>query len=643
MAGFWDGVRAIAARRRAEALDAAGHRQEAFAAFSEAAVFWERTNPVLAASLWSRASRQMAMVENRPAQLEASRRALDLLPPWQHWKISLAREFGQLALQICADALYWLDQLSEAESVALEAIAAAESFGTPWEMAGAYGVYSQALLRQDRPVQTLGAATRTVEIARTIGEPAFTATALTDHASALLPLAQYTAARKDVEEALALLGTLDGGPQHDQARIGSLAAAASVYRMTGDHERAMALADQAAQLCDLRGRREQYLQARMAWSLAAAEGGEHDRAAACAREVYEEAKQRDLRHVAGLAANNLAVIDARAGNLTRARAWSRRAMRLQDAEDLATRGAARCNLGFLSMIGGDFAAAQTDLLGAIDDWEALRRNVTDDRQYVDVLEEQARVYRALQTVRLALGDAEGALEAAERARGRGLLRRLRSREPEAGNPLMAGFTAGEAVALAAARKAGFLVYSAVSPASEPGEENSVAGLHAWYIDETGIAHASVGVQALKDLGLHTREDPFFGVTRDLQAPEQSDHEGMAEVELLSELLVRPLAQALARTPARLLVVVPDGELDRVPFAALRLAWRLPRRSVAGDDRAGDRPLRRAGNPSPAPSAWCAAGRPSPASPGWRAAGGTSPARPDRGTSPARAVGGAAGR
>src|SRR5690606_12437501 len=128
-----------------------------------------------------------------------------------------------------------------------------------------------------------------------------------------------------------------------------------------------------------------------------------------------------------------------------------------------------------------------------------RREVVDDRQYIAVLEDQARAYRALQQCRLAVGDVDGGLEAAERARGRGLLRRLRTRAPELGNPLAAAFTTAAAVALAAERNAGFLVYSLVSRMTEEGEDDPVAGLYAWYVDATGVAYAKVGVNVAKAL------------------------------------------------------------------------------------------------------------------------------------------------
>lgn len=567
-----DKLRAWSARLRAEAYDAAQRRPEAFAAYREAAQVWETVDPILAGSLWTQAARQAAFLEDRPAQLEASRRALALLPPWPRWTTALTREDGMLALRLCAEALYWLDRLTEAETVGRDAIAAAETFGGPEHLTAAYGTYAQALLRQGRPVETLGAVNRALDAARRTAEPAIIASALGDRAIALLGLGQYTDALRDLTEANELLEKVADQAMADRVRLATLGTEASIHRTTGNLAEAVTLAEQSMELCARYGNREQYLQARMVWGLALAESGEPDRGRDAIREVYRETLARGTRHLAGRAANNLAVVDARAGRLVRAGAWARRAVRLQDTGDLDARGGALCNLGILAMVIGDLTCAQAALTEAIDDWETVRREVVDDRQYIAVLEDQARAYRALQQCRLAVGDVDGGLEAAERARGRGLLRRLRTRAPELGNPLAAAFTTAAAVALAAERNAGFLVYSLVSRMTEEGEDDPVAGLYAWYVDATGVAYAKVGVNVAKALlqGEVRPTDPFLGLTRDLLVPEFTDRADAAGyVEPLSQLLVWPLTEALRRSPAELLVIVPDGELDRIPFAALR--------------------------------------------------------------------------
>src|SRR5258706_13507578 len=111
----WEAIRTMLLRRRAESLEGAGRWQAAHDAFAEAAAFWEATDPILAGSLWSRAGQQLSRLEQRPAQLEASRRALGLLPPGPRRETPLAREDGLLAMALRAEALYWLDPLRAGE------------------------------------------------------------------------------------------------------------------------------------------------------------------------------------------------------------------------------------------------------------------------------------------------------------------------------------------------------------------------------------------------------------------------------------------------------------------------------------------------------------------------------------------------
>ncbi|ROO61641.1 hypothetical protein EDC02_3590 [Micromonospora sp. Llam0] len=207
----------------------------------------------------------------------------------------MARADGMQAQCLYSDALYWLDRFIDAEVAAREAVAAAEPIGDPRHTVSAYGMLAQSLLRQGRPVETLGAASRVVTGSREINDPALIAPALAD-----------------------------------RVRLGMLVTSASVHRAAGEPAAAVALAEQAMTLCERHGRREQYLQARMAWALALAETGEDERAVAAVRQVYQETLTRGTPHLAGRAAISLAAMDARAGRLTRARALARRSVRLVD-------------------------------------------------------------------------------------------------------------------------------------------------------------------------------------------------------------------------------------------------------------------------------------------------------------------------
>ncbi|GAA1738372.1 CHAT domain-containing protein [Luedemannella helvata] len=568
-----DQARAIATRRRAEALDESGQRAEAFAAYQEAAVAWEDTHPVISGSLWVRAARQAALMEDRPAQLSAAQHALDLLSGRSTGVTPPQRQAGLMALVLVADALHWLGRLSEAEVTARKAIAAAEAAADRETLCIAYGILANVVIHCGRPVEALGATTRVVALARDADDPLQLAAALTDHATTLTALAQYGPARDAITEAVAVADRVEDPRMADRLRLSSLVAASRIHRVGGDTADAIRMAERAMALCDRYGLREQYLEATMAWALARA-SDDIDAAIAATRDVHEQELALGMSHLAGRAANNLAMLHAKAARFDEARTWASVGVRLSGG-DLDGRGAASFNLARLALAAGDLAGGRAALVEAIADWEDLRRTVTDDRQYVDVLEQQAMTYRLLQACRLADGDVTGGLEAAEQARGLSLLRRLRAHEPARHNPLARGFTADAALALAADRHVGFLIYSAVPSFDTPYDEGSM-GLQAWYVDATGITHARTARDELTPppgMAVAQAEvDAFVGLTRDVVVPTpiMDGHEIVGAVDWLSQVLIGQLDGALRRSPARRLVVVPDLDLDRVPFGALRL-------------------------------------------------------------------------
>jgi len=568
-------VRAAYLRRRGDWLAGHGRAREAQAAYARAAEGWEAVDPVLAAGCWEAAARAAAAVEDRPAQVAAAQRALTLLPPESGWVTPLMRAAGSGAAVTAADGLYWLDRLAEAEAMARRAVAVAEAGGDPIVTLAGYATLGQVLFRLGRPVETLGCQTRVLELARATADPRLVAAALTDRGVALWGLEQFDQALAATTEALAAIEKIDDPAAADRERISTLAALASVRRSSGDLPGAVAAAEQAMALAERYQRREQYLQAKTAWSLAKLASGELAAATTGLRKVYEETSARGTGHLAGRAAGSLATGYARSGALAQARRWAEQAVAAQGTGDIEARAAARYNLACLTMAGGDLAPAQATLESAIEDWEAVRQQLTEDRLYVDVLEKQARAYRTLQACRLAGGDPAGAWVAAEQARGRSLLRQLRTQPT-----VPAGALPVEAVvALAAERETGFLVYSLLPPAWEPlagAPGDATAGLHGWYLDATGLAHHWIDLAALRaKLGRADRTpeaDPYLGLTRDFLVPAPATGpDPQADLAVASELLLQPLSEALAGSPARRLVLVPDGELDRVPFAALRLS------------------------------------------------------------------------
>ena len=582
---MFDSIRILNLRRRADQLARERRLPEAYAAYREVAEYRAAHHDrVLAAWSWKQVAFLAAEMEDRTGQVEACQHALALLPPWpQEWETPLSRETGVSALWLAADGLQWLNRLGEAEAMARIAVAAAERYKDTKAELFSYGALAQALLRLGRPAETLGCQRRILELVQATGEPLLIGPALADFGTALAQVQQLDEAADAANEALRVLDSAGTSDQANRARIGPLSALAVILRRTGDHAGAIAAAEQAMDLSKRYLSREQYLQARMAWALALLADGDLAGGQAALAGVYDELLPRGSRHLAGRAATNIASALLQTNELEQAREWAERGLSLKTADDIEGRGWGHFVLAQVSMARGDLAAAENQLLEAAADLEAVRRDVTDDWQHVAVLDAQARIYRALQACRIACGDPGGALVAAERARGRSLLRGLARTKASAADPLADEFTIDRMTALAAEHQTGLLIYSLIprlddqiTTADVPSMSyaDDVAGLHAWYVDANGVSHATLDMDALHSLRESFQPspepDPFRGVARDAIVPVAFGRDLPDEqfVDLLSRLLIAPMDAALAGTSARELVVVPDGELDILPYAAL---------------------------------------------------------------------------
>jgi tetratricopeptide (TPR) repeat protein len=590
-------MRMIAMRLEADRLAAAGERRQAYALYRELAAYWTGRDDVLAVRGWTNAARQLASLEERVGQVEAARRAVELLPPWSDWHTGLTREVGLEAYFLLADGLHWLDRAAEAETAARTGIRAAVAFGDREAEMTCTGVLGHALLRLGRPEETLGCQRRILELCREIGVPMLVVAALNDLGVALVQLNQLDEAAETIQEALSLLDDAGDAPWAPGVRIGPLTTLALVRRRQGLPAEAVTLAEEAMELSLRQSSREQYLMARMAWATAVVASGTAPGGREALLEVFDELLARGAGHLAGRAAGTLASALLAAGRADEAQEWADRAVELSSTGDVDARGWARSIAAQVAIARGDLAAGSAALLTGLDDLEQVRGGITDDRQNVAVLDTQEQLYRALQWCRLAAGDDEGALLAAERARGRSLLRGLARKGVAAQvTPFVEAPSTDQLRRLCTEQEVGFLVLNLVPALRAPDGDGDVlpvhdaSGLHTWFIDADRVAHAVVDRVALRSLEDATTGDgpsPSGWSLRDVLVPPPvpvaGDGDGTedgddgddgapdeAALDVLSALLVHPLDGALAGTRARRIVVVADGELDRIPYAALRL-------------------------------------------------------------------------
>jgi CHAT domain-containing protein/tetratricopeptide (TPR) repeat protein len=202
---------------------------------------------------------------------------------------------------------------------------------------------------------------------------------------------------------------------------------------------------------------------------------------------------------------------------------------------------------------GDPTAAAEDLHLAIDDFLDRRGLVPEGDLRISFLDSVGRAFERLEALELAAGRDAAALELIELSRARSLLDAIAP-----GGMRSAGATIRELVPRAAPPAAAIVELAFVDER-----------LHAWVLRD-GKAHH-------RDLHLSQPEARRLVGALDVELRAHSPAAGGALAEL-HRRVVTPLADLVSgATP---LVFVPDGDLHRVPFAAL---WDAPRRRYLIED------------------------------------------------------------
>ncbi|MFQ5789049.1 MAG: CHAT domain-containing protein [Acidobacteriota bacterium] len=272
----------------------------------------------------------------------------------------------------------------------------------------------------------------------------------------------------------------------------------------------------------------------------------------------QEAAPRRIRWGAWLIAGDVHLargdLEAARKSFARAEALASEVGNALDGAETARRQASLC------LAEGRIPEAVAHLEEAVHIIEALRVGSDAAEERIRFLEAQESVYKELAGVHLReLDNPEAAFDLLERARARTFLDSLQGGAlvsvGEAGRlrvllPSSAEPEGWQAVASHLLRGAVVLHYT-VAPEWLGILAVDTDGVRAWHVGEVGAAELS-------------------GLTRALERPGSGWTKGSFEpIQTLSHLLLEPIEELLAQY--RTLVVVPDGVLFKVPWAALR--WR----------------------------------------------------------------------
>ncbi|MEL7313795.1 MAG: CHAT domain-containing protein, partial [Cyanobacteria bacterium J06559_3] len=238
------------------------------------------------------------------------------------------------------------------------------------------------------------------------------------------------------------------------------------------------------------------------------------------------------------------------------------------SSDVAGQGETLNAMGKLWLSIEELAEAKTALQEAIACWEALRPGLTDEDK-ISIAETQAESYQLLQKVLIELDDVEASLEISERGRARAFAELLAHRLSLRGQPTPSEKFAPPPISqirqTARDQKTTLVEYSLVE-----GE------VYIWVVEPTGEVHFRRQSLAAKPLANWVADNrlalniPARGLgiqLNDADATAQNDTY-RDNLQALHQLLIEPIAELLPDDSDAPVIIIPQGELFLVPFAAL---------------------------------------------------------------------------
>lgn len=304
-----------------------------------------------------------------------------------------------------------------------------------------------------------------------------------------------------------------------------------------------------------------------------------------ARDSFEQALtiQREIgaRGSQGLTLNGLGLAQQGLGDTDAAIASLQQALALhEELGDRPGQAKALSDLGGIYLQANRLTEAETTLYEAIAQLETLRASELQDTDKIALFDTQLAAYDTLQRVLVAQNDpakALAALEVAERGRARAFVESLTVRlgdradlEIDIASPNL-----DQMRQTAQQQNATLVEYSIVGADDAP-------ELYIWVIAPTGDitfrqqslagieladlvieARAAIGVRGDRQAPIPTYFDEYLAQARAERQATQS-----AKLSQLYDLLIAPIADVLPTNPEQRVILIPQGDLFLVPFAAL---------------------------------------------------------------------------
>ncbi|OKH36912.1 Fis family transcriptional regulator [[Phormidium ambiguum] IAM M-71] len=305
-------------------------------------------------------------------------------------------------------------------------------------------------------------------------------------------------------------------------------------------------------------------------------------------EYYEQslaiARKIKNRDVEGIALGNLGLAYHYLGDYSRSIEYFEQCLAIaKEIKNRQSEGIALNNLGFALFKSGNFAAAETTLINAIEVYESLRGGLKDSDK-ISIFEDQTRSYRALQQVLVAQHKTDAALEISERGRARAFIELLAQRLSPNSQKTSPETTLKPTIAqlreIAKYQNATLVEYSIIyeSFLDRGKQQWKESELYIWVIKPTGeVIFRKADLKplwqgkntTLANLVINSRESiGVRGITTAVIASKPTANQ-TERLQQLHQILIEPISDLLPTDPNSRVIFVPQSSLFLVPFPALQ--------------------------------------------------------------------------
>lgn len=414
------------------------------------------------------------------------------------------------------------------------------------------------LLEEAQYQPMLATCTEAVEAAKIEGNRRAETYALINLASAYGTLGQYARSIDTAQQSLHLTQAL-GDRQGEAYALINLA---NAFESMGQHAEAVGHAEQALSL--IQALEEAYgtseaLRQSEAYALVNLSSAhwalnQYPQAILYAEKSLPLVRSLGDRQAEACALINLSSSYSASNQPTKAIDYAQQALVLTRATD-NRRGEALAlnNLGYAHYSNDQLTLADTYLRQSIEVFESLRPMLLDPEK-LSLFETLTNPYHTLQRVLVAQGRAAEALEIAERGRARALVDRLAQRFSADQAGAVAPITLAEIQQVARDQQATLVEYALVTPTQ----------LYSWVVSPMGhITFRPI------DLSLQPGLEPLIVATHPDQTQLATVTDTSHSLRQLYQLLIAPIQDLLPTHPEDPIILVPQGSLFLVPFAALQ--------------------------------------------------------------------------